>query len=40
LAKSIPANRVCDQSTSFEPEYDIYEDNHPENNNKAQLNKD
>jgi len=40
LAKSIPANRVCDQSDSFEPDYDIYEDNHPENNNKAQLNKD
>jgi len=40
LAKSIPANRVCDQSTSFEPEYDIYEDHSETNNNKVQFDKD
>lgn len=37
LAESHPPNRVCDQSTSFEPEYDIYQEAHPEFSDKAQF---
>ncbi|KAL7418942.1 hypothetical protein Q5752_006626 [Cryptotrichosporon argae] len=37
LAESHPANRVCDQSESFEPYYDIYEEKHPEHNDKVQA---
>lgn len=33
-----PHKRVCDQSDDFK--YDIYEEKHPENNDKVQFNKD
>ncbi|WVQ80445.1 hypothetical protein IAT38_002550 [Cryptococcus sp. DSM 104549] len=39
LAESHPPNRVCDQSDSFEPVYDIYQENDPEFNDKAQFAK-
>lgn len=39
LARSTPNNRVCDQSTSFEPDYDIYQENDPEFNDKVQFAK-
>jgi hypothetical protein len=39
LARSTPNNRVCDQSTSFEPDYDIYQENDPEMNDKVQFSK-
>lgn len=29
--------RVCDQTTSFSPEYDIFEEKHPQHNDKAQA---
>ncbi|GFZ50662.1 Glycerol 2-dehydrogenase (NADP(+)) [Saitozyma sp. JCM 24511] len=40
LAKSHPPNRVCDQSTSFEPYYDIYQENDPEFSDKVQFAKE
>ncbi|WRT63594.1 uncharacterized protein IL334_000517 [Kwoniella shivajii] len=40
LSVSHPKQRVCDQSDSFEPDYDIYQENDPEFNDKVQFNKD
>ncbi|KAL1412071.1 hypothetical protein Q8F55_003068 [Vanrija albida] len=37
LAKQTPHNRVCDQSTLYEPYYDIYQENDPKYNDKAQF---
>ncbi|RSH79018.1 uncharacterized protein EHS24_001946 [Apiotrichum porosum] len=39
LAKSHPPNRVCDQSTLYEPFYDIYQENDPEFSDKVQFAK-
>ncbi|WVQ80459.1 hypothetical protein IAT38_002564 [Cryptococcus sp. DSM 104549] len=39
LAKSHPVNRVCDLSDSYEPDYDIYQENDPELSDKAQFAK-
>ncbi|OCF36045.1 alcohol dehydrogenase (NADP+) [Kwoniella heveanensis BCC8398] len=40
LAESHPPQRVCDQSDSFEPTYDIYQENDPEFSDKAQFAKE
>ncbi|CAD6584757.1 MAG: NAD(P)H-dependent D-xylose reductase (XR) [Tremellales sp. Tagirdzhanova-0007] len=37
LAESHPPNRVCDQSDSFEPFYDIYQEKHPKFSDKAMF---
>lgn len=37
LAASHPAKRVCDQSESYEPYYDIYQENDPKYSDKAQF---
>lgn len=34
-ARDHPPKRVCDQSEDFD--YDIFEEDHPENNDKAQF---
>lgn len=39
LAKSHPPKRVCDQSESFDPYYDIYQENDPEYSDKAMFAK-
>lgn len=39
LAASHPAKRVCDQSTLYEPFYDIYQEEDPEFNDKVQFAK-
>lgn len=39
IARSTPHKRVCDQSNDFEPVYDIYQENHPEYNDKVQATK-
>ncbi|WWD22324.1 hypothetical protein CI109_106815 [Kwoniella shandongensis] len=40
LAESHPANRVCDQSDSFEPFYDIYQEKDPKFSDKVQYTKE
>ncbi|WWC57841.1 uncharacterized protein I303_100376 [Kwoniella dejecticola CBS 10117] len=40
LSKSHPQQRVCDQSDSFEPTYDIYQENDPEFSDKVQFAKE
>jgi len=40
LAESHPAKRVCDQSESYEPYYDIYQENDPEFSDKAMFAKE
>ncbi|WVQ64542.1 hypothetical protein V866_004210 [Kwoniella sp. B9012] len=40
LSQSHPPNRVCDQSDSFEPVYDIYQENDPEFSDKVQFAKE
>ena len=35
-----PFKKTCDQTDSFEPRWDIYEMEHPENNDKVQCKKD
>jgi len=37
LAESHPPNRVCDQTGSFEPYHDVYQESHPEFSDKAQF---
>lgn len=39
LSKSQPPKRVCDQSDSFEPTYDIYQENDSEFSDKAMIAK-
>ncbi|ODN75902.1 hypothetical protein L202_05888 [Cryptococcus amylolentus CBS 6039] len=39
LAESTPNSRVCDQSDSFDPTYDIFQENDPEFSDKAQFAK-
>ncbi|WVR03394.1 hypothetical protein IAU60_000385 [Kwoniella sp. DSM 27419] len=40
LVEEIPSQRVCDQSDSFEPTYDIYQENDPEYSDKVQFAKE
>jgi len=37
LAESHPSKRVCDQTGSYEPFYDIYQESHPTESDKAQF---
>lgn len=40
LAEDHPPKRVCDQTDSLYPRYDIYEESHPEHNDKYQFAQD